>query len=712
MKKKVLNGWLSCVALLLACLLMLAGCIAPVQDPDESGTETETGEESTTACEDHRGDFICVTCGGRLTPDNFFTNLAVSELENNMVLKLDNVELSLPMFNIPRLSIQTGELSLKLDDDGNLTGFGHVDFPVYEDAYAAYKLTGSATIRDGVLYLEVEEGSYREDGIYCPEHIFTYLPLDQIISYTELDQKLDDSILALLTGILPQLPDLFGTQVLPMVKELLAAHPELEDICARSADLLYTLTKTEDGYTVALSMEKLIALNDQFETMKVSELYDAILGEGKFDELKAYVLGIFDKTVAELLDECKAEGLDIDRILDMIESLFPENGDGGNMLTLVREMLKNEEFLSAKVSDLLLQNKPDGDGAPTDEEYLASVKQQISMVFDAMKESTVWDLIESALQNMNGSAAGNPDLPYPDVDDPMAAAEWDAETEEEPSLHDQVREVIDLIKDGIQVTYAVGADGKLVSAQIVLDLPDMIGTGTISLLTSYQSEINYDKVVEDIQAGVTQLPDADKLAATVIEYFQNELLKDYVITYDQDTGLLRVEYTDSRNRENNIWTGYGWTRIQIEETAKTVRVLNLKNIETVRFSDFCKNIRYYHPYFEEVFVEPTYTWTAYWLDGTELTEEEKREYQVEQYLRLNGEDPYRGIIWISATVNTETGEILGYRWVGNHQKGELIKDVRSQDGMDGYRYYRCTECGQIFEVYYYVNDDGNVVERS
>lgn len=493
-----------------------------------------------------------------------------------------------------------------------------------------------------------------------------------------------------LSTVLAQLPELMQTQILPMVKELLAAHPELEDACARSADLLYTLTRTENGYTVSLSMEKLIALVDAFETMTVPELYDRILGEGKFDALKAYALGVFDKTVAELLDECKAEGLDIDRILDMIEPLLPQDDSGNTVLTTVRAMLADEEFLATTVQELLLQTKPGGDGAPTDEEYIAGIRQQISMMFSGLKDTSIWDLIESTMGSM---------LPGSDP-------EWDPAMVGTSDLKNQVKALLDSIKDGVRVTYTVSADGKLVSAEIVLDLPDMLGTGTISLVTSYQSTIDYDQVAENVQAEVSLLV-TDKLAAALLQYY-NEDCQDYEAVYDTATGQLTVKGKDTYGDMIDVADGKA---VYIEITDQSVRVVDLKALIALMIEEKCKDISSFDAVYGLVSCEAESDWTAYWINedgeqGAELTDTEKKTYGLESYFPDSDVDGnVESIFEIRVTLNTATGAILAVNSFGSsyHTKGELV-----ETDPYGVSYYRCAECGRIFGVYDGADSENNL----
>ena len=113
MKRKTLHTWLSCVALLLACLMVLtvlAGCKNPSENPTGTGTgngtsteapATTTGKSDKTegpefpeACDNHKGNFICENCGKRMTPNGFFTTMKATEADEAVNVLVDNLSVT------------------------------------------------------------------------------------------------------------------------------------------------------------------------------------------------------------------------------------------------------------------------------------------------------------------------------------------------------------------------------------------------------------------------------------------------------------------------------------------------------------------------------------------------------------------------------------------------------------------------------------------
>ena len=300
MKRKTLHTWLSCVALLLACLMVLtvlAGCKNPAENPTGTGTGNGTsteapatttgkteGPEFPEACDNHKGNFICENCGKRMTPNGFFTTMKATEADEAINVLVDNLSVTAKG---DLIKIEKAELTLKLVNNvpvvtgyakGTVTEKGETEATPFE---------GTLILKDGKISVAATATPYGET-----ENAETYATLEGVLG------ELPDNIRTVIGEILPKLPAFINGQLIPALKAIVEAHPELEDICARIADLFLTVTKTDNGYTVALSFDRLLALNEKFKTVKIGEFYDSILGEGAFAKLKTYANDIFGKTVS------------------------------------------------------------------------------------------------------------------------------------------------------------------------------------------------------------------------------------------------------------------------------------------------------------------------------------------------------------------------------------------------------------------------------
>lgn len=351
MKRKTLHTWLSCVALLLACLMVLtvlAGCKNPSENPTDTGTgngtsteapATTTGKSDKTegpefpeACDNHKGNFICENCGKRMTPNGFFTTMKATEADEAINVLVDNLSVTAKG---DLIKIEKAELTLKLVNNVPVVT-GYAKGTVTEDGETeATPFEGTLILKDGKISVAATATPYGET-----ENAEAYATLEGVLG------ELPDNIRTVIGEILPKLPAFINGQLLPALKAIVEAHPELEDICARIADLFLTVTKTDNGYTVALSFDRLLALNEKFKTVKIGEFYDSILGEGAFAKLKTYANDIFGKTVSDVLNELKAEGIDVVALLKMVNSLLPVDESGKTVMNQVLEQMENEKFLA------------------------------------------------------------------------------------------------------------------------------------------------------------------------------------------------------------------------------------------------------------------------------------------------------------------------------------------------------------------------------
>ena len=568
--KKTIRKYLSCVALLLVFVMMfsvLSGC--KKNDTDPAGTD-ETNDSSVTtvagetpkfpeACDDHKGDFICVNCGRRLTPDGFFTSVKASDAVYTVVLS--EVDVTVPVNEQPvNVKITDGELSLSANGE-KLNGYGHVVGSATIDGKVT-SFDQTVSVKDSVVYFQMsakQNGAASSDN--GEENVSVYLPLE-VLSELLQGSMGSSKDPAFAEKLMEKLPDLMEKEFLPMIQAFLAAHPELEDICARIADLFWTVRKTDNGYEISLSLEKIAALNDKLNTMKVSEFVDLILGEGKFAELETYANGIFDKKVSELLADVKAQGIDVERILKAVDSLMPAVDDKGNtQLTEVLAMLKDEDFLAKTVKDLMLQDKPND---VTDEAYLAQMKQQINTVFAALENTTVWGIIEDAMNKGNG-----------DVNKPYNA---DAATDVPAvSMHDKVAAMLEQVKVGVTVTFTTDVWGTLTGAKLEWNLPELIGKGSVEITTKHTSAVDYDKIVNEISADVKKVSEIpEKLATALDTYLKTENAKNSV-TYDAATGIATVTYIVTADYRAEGYN-YDFVHVTVTETNVVTAKVNLKKL--------------------------------------------------------------------------------------------------------------------------------------
>lgn len=703
MKRKTLHTWLSCVALLLACLMVLtvlAGCKNPSENPTGTGTgngtsteapATTTGKSDKTegpefpeACDNHKGNFICENCGKRMTPNGFFTTMKATEADEAINVLVDNLSVTAKG---DLIKIEKAELTLKLVNNvpvvtgyakGTVTEKGETEATPFE---------GTLILKDGKISVAATATPYGET-----ENAEAYATLEGVLG------ELPDNIRTVIGEILPKLPAFINGQLIPALKAIVEAHPELEDICARIADLFLTVTKTDNGYTVALSFDRLLALNEKFKTVKIGEFYDSILGEGAFAKLKTYANDIFGKTVSDVLGELKNEGIDVVALMKMVNSLLPVDESGKTVMSQVLEQMENEKFLATTIGQLFVET----DQALTAEQIKA-LQEKFASVLNTVEAMTVWEGIEDL---MSKGDENRPIEPQPDDASGYAAPETDGGAAA-PSMADMVKSVLEMYKDQIKISYTTDAYGKVLSTNIelALEVKDESGDGTavkfaisgkIQLVNKYTSEIDYSKTEEKVKADLDSLNAKMEQIANLIKADLEERKTGAVVTFNKTTGILNAKYTDESSYTSIIHEDDGSTKnTRIIEKNQVELEINLKSVLTMSISDDCKNLRAIYVYYAMTAkndLKITATWAN--VENSPLTNTELEKYydQIVKERTVVDDNGYS----ISMLLDITTGDYSANDHSTHDYDYEHPVKTGEPDADGWYRvYYKCKKCGKI-----------------
>ena len=712
MKRKTLHTWLSCVALLLAALMVmtvLAGCKNPSENPTgttaDNGTSTAVpatttgktdgpngpdgpekpeGPEFPEACDNHKGNFICENCGGRMTPNGFFTTMKTTEADEAINVLVENLSVTAKG---DLIVIEKAELTLKLENNAPVVT-GYAKGSVTEEGETeATPFEGTLTLKDGKISVAATATQYGKT-----ENAEAYATLENLLS------ELPNGVGTVIGEILPKLPAFINGQLIPALKAIVEAHPELEDICARIADLFLTVTKTDNGYTVALSFDRLLALNEKFKTVKIGEFYDSILGEGAFAELKTYANGIFGKTVSDVLADLKAEGIDVVALMKMVNSLLPVDENGKTAMSQVLEQMENEKFLATTIGQLFVESDQ-----PLTAEQIKALQEKFASVLNAVEVMTVWEGIEDLMSKGDDN---RPSEPQPDDPSGYAVPETDGGAAA-PSMADMVKSVLEMYKDQIKISYTTDAYGKVLSANIelALEVKDESGDGTavkfaisgkIQLVNKYTSEIDYSKAEEKINADLNSLNEKMEQIANLIKADLEKSETDPVVNFDKTTGILTAKYTDESRYTSYIHEDDGSTKItHVTETNQVELVINLKSIPAMSISDDCKDLRAIYVYYAMTAkndLKVAATWAN--VDNTPLTDVQLEKYYdqiVNEWTVEDGKE-YR----ISLLLDTTTGDYSANDHSTHDYDYENPVKTCEPDEDGWYRvYYKCKTCGQV-----------------
>lgn len=670
MKRKTLHTWLSCVALLLAALMVmtvLAGCKKSKDEPKD--TTENNGPVFPEACDNHKGNFICENCGRRMTPNGFFTSMKTTDADEAINVLVENLSVTAKGSLV---KIEKAEMSVKLVDN-QLTGNGWVKGTITEEGESTpAPLEGAFTLKDGKYSMAATTAL---DGATDNAEMYA--------SFEMLFLQMNNSVAGMVGEILPKAPAFLNDQLLPALKAIVDAHPELEDVCARIADLFLTVTKTDDGYKIALSFDRLSATADKFNTLKVSELCNLILGEGKFDEIKNDANGIFDKKVSEVLDDLKKEGIDVVALMKMVNSILPADDDGKTVMSEILAQFEDEKFLATTMGTLMLDYINRDTENDTLKMTVEDLKKQVEQVFGAMEKMTVWEFIEDMTKKEDKNQPSGYAAPQTDK-----------------TLYDNVKSTLEQYKNNIKFSYNTDVYGKALSATMEMNIA-LGGTtssnggtqvttaisGKIQLLNKYKSTVDYAKYETRVDASRKELlDDVDKIAKVV----EKQIKMDHdgaVVTYNEATGILTAKYTEQDNylRDEKIDGEYKSIEVSVNNPVELT--VDLKAVLMSMSSDACKDLRSIEVYYKATYKNNLKV-TAKWKDGTALTAKE-----IEQYIgSIHVED---GPIYRISLLH-DTAKDTYSQNTDNYHDYPDEPDRKTGPNADGwtYEYYVCRKCGR------------------
>lgn len=601
-------------------------------------------------------------------------NLTIKDLE---VVTNDN-----------HVKIEEAELSVKFAD-GKITGTGYAKgkMPRQGEPEAVAPFSGAVVLKDGSVYMTAN--ATVQDANQNAEAFL--LSLDSLFEIIPVNGTVADQI----SEMMPDIAALIEEKLLPEMKKIIKAHPEMEDICAKLADLFLTVTKTGDGYTVALSFDRLLATNEKFNTMTVRELYDSILGEGKFDELMTYATGILDKTVSDVLADLKKEGIDLVELLKMVDGVMPKDEKGKTPMSSFMEQIENEEFLATTIGNVVLQMSGAAGPEMTEEnrkQALDGMKEEIGKIFESMANLTVWAFVEDMMKK------------EPDNQPSGYAAPASESEATKPSLYEQVKDLLTQYKDAVKFSYTTDAYGKPLTASIEanLTIPNRSEEGAKILFaingkveltnkfTTTHGE-DFEKAVNTVEASRKNVLDSKKVIFELIKKDITDNDQDAKVTLNESTGIVTVTIK-SENKTWNEWWSAVHENVTITGTCDIEMTIDLSKVILLTVNDECTNVRsalVYYP-FEMVKSLVTINNAEYFDSSDKYVEKIKvseENYDDLKELILDYDGEVQLILKDGKfLLNDHTHDYHDFKYQTKTEKGEDGKDHT-------YTYKECQKCG-------------------
>ncbi len=114
-------------------------------------------------------------------------------------------------------------------------------------------------------------------------------------------------------------------QVEAVIEMLLAKEDAAYGVLMQAMEYLFVTTETADGYTIALDMNKFKQLNEALYTKTLDQVFDQYVGEGAFEDVREFVLGLEEMTLGEaataIIDYADSNGFDTKIIFTAIETV-------------------------------------------------------------------------------------------------------------------------------------------------------------------------------------------------------------------------------------------------------------------------------------------------------------------------------------------------------------------------------------------------------
>ena len=297
----------------------------------------------------HQGVTICSVCGEKILDNTFFKNLLSSLEKNSIAVKVNNFSLKISSETYEsQTDITFAELLCTVNEKGEITGYGSFDVVGQETPFNSVG-HGMALIKNDKLYIK---WLYTLELI---EHTFDaasweYLADDEQTIYlvydiNELDAEGETRELKTIIDFLKSLPAL--TQKIKENEDKLAL------ILSGVFPKVFDRVVTEGGYQFTLDFDKLADLADKACTLKISELIDAIFGEGVFEQIEAIVPNLFDYKIAEVMDLLEEAGLTLVDLFDALDAMIQQNMGEEYNLKAILVMISGKEELDGTALEIL-----------------------------------------------------------------------------------------------------------------------------------------------------------------------------------------------------------------------------------------------------------------------------------------------------------------------------------------------------------------------
>lgn len=373
-------------------------------------------------------DGVCSVCGAwQNVSETLLSQLSKSDVWN-YYWTVENFNLGDVNGDGVNYLITSGEIKLSLDGSfpdhsiiNALSGQGVINVtatvPTEGEQTQSSQMSMKCVVENGMLLAVSNED---ENELYIRQSVDSLLKSDgsgtvnQLLLAMESAEENLDQIYAYLNQVKYSLARLG-------LEDMLDELPDLSEIKLDGTDGLIAVdtdlsTNSLTAYKFNFSL--LRKLNDTLASTTVKQYVDKLLGEGVYDQLPEIVGNVLDYTVGDVLEMLEAQGVTLDKIIsvmdsvvaaqypdenvntvnDLIKALMAQNGVTLPMEIDVKQMIllyKNTTLLDLVA--MIAGGTNGGTVMPTKEQIVAQVEQML----DGVKNLTAYDILAQSIPDVS-----------------------------------------------------------------------------------------------------------------------------------------------------------------------------------------------------------------------------------------------------------------------------------------------------------------------
>ena len=429
----------------------------------------ETIEAHTPGKENELGNVHCSTCEYLLVENknSFYDTLL--KVEKSYILKLEDFVITNEFYEIVD---QEMEVNIA---NGRLNGY----------AIFMEKENGYNILVQGDLTYDYENSVTKLDALFDGDNLYFKCSLDS-------DEMEEEIYSAKITY--EQLVDLFvniygvkaediimNYEVMPNIiaKLLNVADNELIQIIV---DFLFTKEETTDGYTLEFNLEKLVDLINFGTSKPITNMFDKIFGDGKYEISKKNFIKLFDSKLSTLF-----KMLDVKYDINVKQILLEACKAMGEDPSEIIAFFNDDEMMNKTLIEIISES---------DDMTREEILQELDEMFNELESFVMYDQFEAK----------------------------------------EIINAINLINDSMSLVVTTDKEGYITRLDSNVDIDfieDVTASGKVSI-TEYTNEAEFNKIADEII----------KLFEETIPTFSDEefeMIKNGKITVSDTTITLQIK---------------------------------------------------------------------------------------------------------------------------------------------------------------------------